>query len=281
MTITYLGPDPALEEANNSLGIRTYSLAFKMKTSDKAERAYHVGSHASLPKIGSPHPDDSGAWCRSLRVKNTDPWMGWHVYAEYSSETEISENPLLEPAKVRGDSELFREVVWQDRNGDAILNSAGDFFSDPAPERDRHSRMFVITKNVANIPAWLESSEDSVNSSAFTLRGKTIATGKAKLNRVAFSEVMKRNGVDYIELTMEIALREDGWALTPLDAGFRYFDTDSSTMKKIVSGDGTDPTTPSPLNGSGQPITNPTPSTVVLGSYDVYPQLDFNTLPLT
>ena len=166
MTITYLGEDPSEEDLQNSMGIRTYTRGFKLETSDITERGYAVGSHPSLPKIGSVHPHDPSAWCRNIRVKNHEPWKGWKAWADYSSEFEMAENPLLEPARVRGDSELFREVVWQDINGDAILNSAGDFFSDPAPEKDRHNRYFVVTKNVASVPSWLIDSEDAVNSSA-------------------------------------------------------------------------------------------------------------------
>lgn len=281
MTITYKGEIPDLEDAENNLGIRVYARGFLLQTSDKAERAYHVGSHPSLPKIGSPHPHDPTAWCRRLRVKNHEPWTGWQVIAEYSSEFEMAENPLLEPARIRGDSELFREVAWKDRNGHAILNSAGDFFSDPAPERDRHNRIFIVTKNVANVPTWLIDSEDAINSTAFTIRGYTVPAEKAKLNRVAFSESQRRNGVEYIELTMEIALNKDGWNLQPLDAGFRAYDSVSGTMIRIHNGDGTDPTTPIPLDGTGEPLTAPSPTTAVYGDFDVYPTLDFNTLPLT
>ena len=68
MTITYKG-EINLGQARNSLGVRTYTRQFRLTTSLNTEREYNVGSHASLPQIGSVHPSDSAAYCVGF------PWI--------------------------------------------------------------------------------------------------------------------------------------------------------------------------------------------------------------
>lgn len=82
-------------------------------------------------------------------------------------------------------------------------------------------------------------------------------------------------------MSMQITLNKDGWALQPLDAGFRYRNGSGELVRAYSEGDGTDTTQPAPLDGSGGLLTNPTPATAVFGDFDVYPAFDFNLLPLT
>ena len=56
---------------------------------------------------------------------------------------------------------------------------------------------------------------------------------------------------------------------------------DSTSRKIIVNDDGTLPTTPVCLNGSGAVLANPSPTNAVFGSFNIYPAYDFNLLPLS
>lgn len=123
--------------------------------------------------------------------------------------------------------------------------------------------------------------EDGVNSSQFTLDGKVIATNKAKLSAPKIGRWQKRNGVSYREMTMIIKLNKDGWNLQPLDAGFRFRNGLGELVRITSDGDGTDVTTPVLLNGAGVVLSDPTPSTAVYGDFEVYPEYNFNLLPLT
>ena len=86
MTITYKGEIPAGRQARNALGIRTYQRQFRLLTDSRSDGPYAIGSNASLPSIGSAHPEDASAWCRELTVENDEPYTGWIVTANYSSE---------------------------------------------------------------------------------------------------------------------------------------------------------------------------------------------------
>ena len=276
MTITWRGIKA--RSGKNSKGVRTYTHVHGLTVTDKAEAdEYLVGSNANLPLIGSVHPTDWSAFCVSLSVDMVTMYADWTVTAEYTTERELAENPLFEPAQIEWDGENFEEVALYDNTGDAILNSAGDPFE--AVMRERTRRIVSVVKNIGNVPDWIINSEDAVNSAAFQLDGFTIPTGKAKLGAPRLGKWQTRNGVRYREMSMSIKLNKDGWNLQPLDAGFRYRNG-SSELIRATSDDGTDVSQPVCLNGSGGLLSDPTPATAVFGDFDVYPAYDFNLLPL-
>jgi len=277
MTVTYLGPGTT-RTAKNSKGIRTYTRTGLFTTSDQDEGEYAVGSHASVPLIGSVHPEDPLAWCVDIQVENTNPWKGWTVTATWDSAVEIGENPLFEPAAIDWDGENFEEVLIVDRNGYAVLNSAGDPFENSMRERTR--RVISVVKNVASVPSWILDAEDAVNSSTFIIDGFAVSAGLAKLNAPKLGRWQTRNGTSFRELTMQIKLNKDGWNYKPLDVGYRYKNGLDERIR-IVNDDGTDITTPVCLDGTGLVLTNPSPASAVYGDFEQYPQYDFNLLPIT
>ena len=274
MTITYKG-EVNLGQARNNLGIRTYTRTFKLTTSLNTEREYHVGSHASLPTIGSVHPADSAAYCISLGVDHTEPRWGWTVTAEYTTQFERAANPTSDPAQISWSSEQFQRVMAQDKDGDAVMNSAGDFF-DPPVMIDDSRRVATVKKNLAAVPTWLLDYQDAVNSDAFTIDGVSIAIGQAKMQMVSVEVEQERNGVTFRPVTFTIQFQRDLWKVKVLDAGFRDINGD-----RITSDDGTDVTQPAPLNGSGLVLANPTPATAQFIEFDAYKQRAFSSLPLT
>lgn len=277
MTITYIGEIHA--PATNNKGSRSYTRTFKLKTTAQTERAYHVGSHASLPVIGELHPDDSTAWCVALHVDPTDPWKGWTATAEYSTERELAEDPTADPALISWDSEQFQKPAIYSYAGTAIVNSAGDPF-DPPNMMDDSRRIVTVIKNLAVVPAWILTYQDAVNSDSFVLDGVTIGIGLAKMQRVAVGEEQRRNGTLFRTVTFSIHLEKDGWLLEPLDAGFREI-VSGERINILNDGDDLQPSAPVPLNGSGVHLTNPTAATAVFLSFVVYETKAFSSLPLT
>lgn len=279
MTVTLLEEIAGARTGKNTKGVRTYTRAFSLTTSSQSEGPYAVGSHASLPVIGSPHDEDPFAYCYDIDISNTNPWKGWTATYQYTTEQGISDpNPLFEAAVIEWDGEQYEEVAIYDRDGDATLNSAGDPFEDLMKERSR--RVVTVVKNISSIPSWILDYEDAVNSSAFTLDGFSIPTNKARLKAPRIGRWQNRNGIAFREMTMIITLNKDGWASTPLDRGFR-FKNGSGDRIRITNDDGTDITQPVCLDGTGLVLSNPTPATAVYASFNLYPAYDFNLLPLT
>ena len=276
MTVTYIGPIPGSDTGSNTLGVRSYSRSFSLSTSLQAEGVYSVGSHASLPSIGSVYPDDSSAWCRSLSVTHSNPWKGWTVTAEYSSEQELKENPTDDPAKITVSTEQYQKVAETTVDGYSIVNSAGDIF-DPPHMMDDSRRVITVSKNMLTAPLWLLEYADVVNSDAFTVLGVTYAIGVAKVQRISISGTQVRGAYNFLSVQIDIHLRRDGWLLEPLDVGFRYLS--GAYRKAIVSDDGTAITTPVMLNGSGLVLSNPTSASAVYGSFEIYKTDTFSVIP--
>lgn len=277
MTVTYKGMWG--RSATNTKGIRTYTRTFKLQASSQDDDEYAVGSHASLPQIGSQHPSDNLAWCVSLQVDNSNPPLGWTVTANYDSSFELNINPIFDPAQISWDWEQFETAAIVDKDGNGITNSAGDFFKDPVPTRDDSRPVVTITKNVVAVPTYLLTFQDAVNVSAFVVDGFAVGAGKAKCNKIGVSSQQERNGFQFRVLTLELHLQRDDWTLKPPDVGHRY--KSGSTRLGVVSDDGTGPATPVQLDGAGAVVANPTTATVVYLSYSVYNTADFNLLPLT
>lgn len=278
MAVTYREEIAEARSAQNNKGIRTYTRGFRLITSAQSDGPYAVGSHASLPKIGSVHPEDSLAWCVGLDVQNTDPWKGWTVTATYDSTIELNENPGFDPAEIEWDGENFEEALVYDLNGDAVLNSANDPFENAFRERSR--RVVTVTVSVLAVPTWIITAEDAVNSGPFLLDGITIPTKKAKLSAPRLGRWETRNGVRFRKMTMTIKLNKDGWNYQPLNAGY-YQILAGGDHVRCRADDGTDVINPVPLSAVGVQLVSPTPATATYGDFDIYPALDFTTLPLT
>jgi len=281
MAVTYLGEDAGGRSAQNSKGTRTYTRVFKLETSSESDDAYDVGSNASLPLIGSTHPGDAGAWCISLRVENNNPWKGWQVTAEYSTERELNTNPTSDPAKITWETEQFQRPAIQDRDGNAITTSAGELFATPA-QMDDSRRVVTVSKNLAVVPTWILDYQDAINSDTFTVDGVSIAVGKAKMQRVSVGAEEERNGTVFRVVTFQMHLQRDGWALSLLDAGWIVKNAiDPTKRERAIVDDGTDPSVGILLDGNGRPLQNPSPSTGVFRSFNVFKTRAFSSLPLT
>jgi hypothetical protein len=279
MTVNYVEEIASGRRGTNDKGARSYSRAFRLNTTQQSEGPYAVGSHPSLPIIGSTHPEDSGAWCTTLTVENSDPWKGWTVTADYSTERELATDPTNDPAVITVHSEQFQKVAETDINGDSVCNSAGDPF-DPPYMMDDSRRVISISKNMSGHPSWILSYADVVNSDSFVVKGVTYAVGVGKVQRVSIGETQTRNGVPFVVVTIEIHCQRDGWILRPLDAGFR--EKSGAGMINILNTiDFERPSAPVPLDGSGLAQAQPTSASAVYGAYTIYTTAAFSALPLT
>jgi len=273
MTVIYLEEIASGRTAKNTRGIRTYQAQFRLMTTVQTDRPYDVGSHPSLPVIGSAHPDDIYAYCFELSVDPTEPWAGWTVTASYTTEREITENPLSEPAVIVWGSEQYQKPAVKDKNDNLIVNSAGDPFDPPAMMDD--SRVSVtVTKNVSAAPAWVLEYHNTINSNSFTIDGVSVAARTAKMQAISISEWQSRGGVAFKVLSYTLSFQYQGWPLVLLDQGMRKIS--NSKRVPIPNAD-----SPVPLDGTGQPIVDPKFDNVVFGTFYVYREVSFASLPMT
>ena len=280
MAVTYVGELSEGRRAQNSKGVRTYTRVFRLTTSSQTDDAYTVGSNGSLPVIGNTHPSDGNAYCSDLDVQCVRGWRIWDVTATYSTERVLSSTPTSDPTYITWDTEQFQKPATQDKDGKGVVNSAGDPFI-PPEQMDDSRRIVTVQKNLANVPTWILSYQDAVNSDAFTIDGRSIAIGEAKMQRVSVGPPEIRNGTTFRQVTFVIALRRDGWAYKLLDQGFNEKDPTSATARKPIYLKGQLPSSPVLLDGAGKAQTDPKTANAVYLTFNVYKQQPFSSLPLT
>lgn len=280
MAVTYVGELSEGRRATNSRGVRTYTRVFRLTTSSQTDNAYTVGSNGSLPVIGNTFPSDGNAYCTDLDVQCVRGWRIWDVTATYSTERQLNTTPTSDPVFVQWDTEQFQKPATQDKDGDAVVNSAGDPFL-PPEQMDDSRRVVTITKNLSSVPAWILTYQDAVNSDTFTIDGISIAIGEAKMQRVSVGPAEIRNGTAFRAVTFVIALRRDGWAYKILDQGYNEKDPADSTKRKLITVRGQLPTSPVLLDGNGNQLANPATANAVYLTYNVYKTQAFSSLPLT
>ncbi len=274
MAVTYLGEDAGSRTATNLRGIRTYTRAFDFETSSQADDAYEVGSHPNAPVIGSAFRD---AWCISSTPTCTEPWKGWRITAEYSSEREMNVDPTQDAMQIRIYTEQFQKPAVFNKDNELIVNSAGDPY-DPPPMMDDSRRVISLVRNVASCPSWVLDYQDAVNSDSFVVYGVTYAAGVGKVQSVSMSNLQKRNGIDFYSLEILIHLQRNGWKLKTLDAGFRELGYGGELINILNDGDDERVSAPVPLDGSGGALSNPSPTNNVLREDIVYDTQPFSVL---
>jgi len=255
--------------------VRRYTRVFRATTNSPTDNAATIKSYAGAPKIGMVYPWDWAAWCQGIQVVAPHKTV-WILTASYSSQREISEDPTADPPQFHWSTQQFQQVYHMDRNGKAIVNSAGDPY-DPPIEGDDSRISVTMSRNLAAVPAWIFAYKDAVNSAQFTIDGLGVAAEKAKIQRIDVAPVQTRNDIPFrpFSLTMTFAHTFDA---RPLDQGFRF--KDGAERKAITNDDGSEPIAPVPLDGNGGVLDNPNLNNCVLNTHEIYNRLDFNNLPL-
>lgn len=285
--------------------VRTHVRSFRVHTNDNDDDGIVILAFASSPKIGASHPNDTKAKCirRTPAPMSAEQKQQWILTVEYSTKWDIAENPLDDPPLTEWSTESYQMPVFEEIDGNAIINSAGDPF-DPPAEKDDSRWTSVTRRNVTNaVPPWIFAYQDAVNSDAYTVDGKLIAAGEAKISAIHLSEPQERNDIEYRVLTITTHYRGEGddagssgygsgsgadeiepWDLSILDAGMRELSSDSAgaDLRNItntgVGGDGEPVTAPVPLDGDGQKLDDPTPANAVFIQFEVYRRRTFATI---
>jgi hypothetical protein len=236
-----------------------------------------------LPYV-SYHPVLVGHSCRNVKVTQDDGApRKWTIEATYSSkpikENQAEENPLNRPAQIEIETASYRRAIWSDINGNAVLNSAGDYF-DPPVEIDVGYWTFRVKKNVADIPTYLLDYENAVNNAAFTIRGLSIGQYEAKLSNIRVGDLKIEGDYQYFEFSYTMERRREKWIpLKVLDQGLRF---KSEANRKHIMDNSTPPrpvTSPRLLDGNGAVLSDPTPTNAKYREFTVYYARNFSVLP--
>ncbi|MDE2426776.1 MAG: hypothetical protein KGO96_12815 [Elusimicrobia bacterium] len=274
-----------------------------------------------LPALYDLHPNSPAGGpaitCRNASGRQNAGGVDWLFTYDYSSEPidrdmmdrELYPNPIMRPARCSGGAGRYAAIpkMWiylttrqlgpddaaytgatPDRTGCGITTSAGEPY-DSLPEIDdsRWSLHFSKNYDAQKMPSWLFSWDpDTVNSKTVQMLGRTFGPRTLKLAQPKFSDVQRENGVDFRTIDFDIDYDALGHTYKVADRGFSV--NVSGTVKKILLGDGTYPTVPQLLNGSGGLLAGtgntaanvPDTALAYIREGAVYPEQDFKLLPI-
>lgn len=273
--------------ADTLLNHRTYRVVYEIIVDDPTTSEVDIVNATGVPQVGSALAIDSGAYMVDfeLAVSDDSPFI-FYFTAKYDSKPELPEafdpgaegaepgdidaNPLLRPAvwSVSFTKTTEPAVKWyainnlgvMDANLSLIRNSAKLPF-DPPATIEVSRPILRATKNIAPTAATLSffmSLQDRVNDRVWRGLAKHVAridgvTGAGK----------KENGINFVEVAIDIALKWDTWALQLLDCGYAELTTrtvpgppvaQQKTWTKIRDPFGQEASEPVPLNGAGRKL---------------------------
>lgn len=289
------------------------------------------------------HPDNIFATLRRISVRR-DPkshWSRavWRAVEHYSSvpltqkEEQQGMSPLDRPADIDWVSTPYQVPVWYGTalksNGLVpptyttvmvpIVNSAGDL-PDPIPEKTEYFWVANVSKNVAEVPAWvMEKYEGSINDAPYMIENLQVEAECSRLIDLRISKRLKEGDVRYrtISFSLEFRARRlqrtdadgnplvitnsnplnnnppgfntDGFDIPPPpfnlelpDIGLHKWNPVTLKRTKFLTDDDTPRTVSAPvlMNGHGDKLADPTPFNMVLGNWRIMDTKDFSVLPL-
>lgn len=249
----------------------------------------------SIPNYGSLHPQTSYARVARVEPKETNSRLIWNVEVAYDEDRDRTSSPTSEPADLRFGVRTERVVIWQDKDGNPIVNSAGQWF-DPPIVKDVHYLTLAVVRNVTSYdPELAQDYMDTVNSDTVVIAGLTLSEGQARLDEWTASSEEAR-GISYYREQIRLSFDAD-WDDNILDLGTKAINADgqlstiyekqtaSGVVYELASsggGSGGRPVQePVKLDGSGNIYTaGLTSAAGVFLTFESYPERDFWRLDL-
>jgi hypothetical protein len=263
----------------NRLFQHTYKRYFQVETDNPAVGARAV--REALPiGIGNTydtgHEIDKFSFCEDIKVKcrdgDNDDGCTWDcelLYGPYDA-IQRPENPLLAPIKTNWDAIQFETIVDRDINGNAVVNTAGDYF-DPPVTRDDNRPLLVIVRNEGSYdPDLAGLYRDAINQDIFLNR---FAPLTVKCKAIKPQHILDPFIGWYWEVTYEFEIKRDTWIKEILSQGMRQLKEDRSGWE-VITDKGGPISAPVPLDENGRKL-DPSADPVFM-EYHIYNELSFS-----
>lgn len=206
---------------------RRYTSCWRIRTTSPLDGPMTVGNAAGLPKRYEGYvfgnDSDPSALCVGLSPKqDQDDARTWIVTAKYSTDymtgqeggdSPQDQNPLNWSTVWSVDFEEFTRATTKDKDGQPIVNSAGQLIA--GIEREDSYLVLVAQKNLADLDFnFVADYNNSTNSAGY----KGFGPRELKL-KIRVGELAVHNGFKYYPHTFRFTIKEDKWDIDPVDRG--------------------------------------------------------------
>jgi hypothetical protein len=225
---------------------------------------------------------DVGAFCQGanyaeVSVNASPNHRQWEVevpYGPFDAGT-FGSNPTSWPLQITNiGGTRFEKTLFEDPNsGDAILNSAGQPFENPATADDSRVSFTIVRNELVStfgldVPA---TYNDTTNLNPWN--GFAAKTAKFGVISAEGPYLDSNNQVYYMKVSYPVEVARTDWMYHPLDEGFSYLS--SGNPIRFRTYDGQDTPEPHLLNGSGAPwVSGP----AIFLDFDKYVAVDWGPL---
>ena len=223
-----------------------------------------------------PHPYDLNAKVTKVSVaivarfeKGDDKGIIWEATVEYGPiPTNVRPGgPLAQPPTWRLEAIPVLLPAFVDKNGDPILNTAGDPF-DPPLERPKTNRRLTVTRNeVAPNFAAIQEVENKTNDAPWLLwdTGQVVALPIEIPERLYDQEAQQR----YYPMRYSFDIDLDGWKKEVVNSGFNGLDSSGNSVR-LFDKAGQELTEPAFLDDAGHQLAHPiTAANIVILEFEL------------
>lgn len=253
-------------------------------TTTASEGSYAVSIAAGVPSLGAAHPEDAAALCTDIDAKQTSGTSNvWMITCKYTNDlpddTFDDDDPLSVRSKSAWSADDYSRFVDQDRDGNPILNSAGDKYDEPIEMIDSLPVLTIVKNRLSFSASQAYAYNNATNSDTF--KGADPGTLRVKITA---SEEWKSDSA-YWAVNYTFRYNPNGWQPQILEAGL-YQKVNNSRVPCFIKGEAThdsEPVTEAvPLDAAGAQIDpttlSDTPSPVVYTTWNVLPELPYASL---
>lgn len=274
---------------------REHTETFIIQTDSDEHSPYEVSRMARrvgpnpLPALFDRHPHDNYARVKNVQVTQDDSTTRvFKAVVKYDTTEQQTEgpkwtpHPLQRPPKYQLELMQFERVIEKDIYGNAIVNSIGQPF-DPPLMHDDCRQVLVATRNIGTLGEIVQLQQfykDAINVNPFY----GARPRQAKVMSITAGDKQKENNVEFYEVTIRVAFKEDGgtWVREVLNQGMgRLREADNFDTLTTKGDDGEFINTPILLRLDGTQITqediNDGEQPTYL-KYHTYPERDFRGL---
>lgn len=265
-----------------------------------------IDTVSGLPKIGAAHSTHGNLYAAEIAFSQREGHSRvWDVSVKYDRKSEDARkegedgNEGNITALEWGSATHAADLVADSVTGAPVLNSAGDPFEDAISSEVSDLQIsFTRGEKTANLSKVLLSG--SINKADITVLGHTFPKHTARVEvrirdtldtsaryryEVSYTITARTTNVSESALTGSGGgvgtLRNIGFDVAVLDAGFQYLDADGEKVKFVVAdaeGNLSEPQQPQLLNGSGGAL--PANGLPRIAVFSIYPEGDWTALHL-